>query len=178
MIDQLLKYVIDTATQTERAKWQKAEEERARNEAYDVSIPRPYSQFWAVVQAGTLVAPCQKKAAHHRTREKFYVERLEVAEKELREKGVSMEVFDSAVGGYANTLTYLCSGSIAPTQNFQPRVDQRYLDAVKWAKAKMLEHKGKAETYEKYAVAYSFNPTFSLKLDVEAINFYGLGGQE
>ena len=57
---------------------------------------------------------------------------------------------------------------------FQPRVDQKLMDAVKNAKAKMLEHRDKAWQYEKYARAFALSPDTRMRLSVEEVYYFGL----
>jgi hypothetical protein len=175
MLDKLLDFVVSSVRAEEKARQEKIDEAAK----FDLSVPRPAGHYWCVKKAGELAAPCAKKAAHHRSREEHWTKRLEEAEKELREKGVSVEVYDSASQTYMNPTGSLISGAMtgAAIQNFQPRVDQRLLDSVKNCKAKMLEHRSKAENYEKLARAYRVNPEFSLKLNVEEVTYYGLGDE-
>jgi hypothetical protein len=153
----------------------KAEERRAR-ESEDETKPVAPTLFFVTVLAGILVEPSRKKAERHRERERDWIKKLEDAEKELREKGVSVEVYDQNAGTYLNTAI-LASGAIgAQTQMFQPRVDQKLLDNVKHAKAKMLEHRSKAEQYEKYARAFALDKERKVRLSVEDIHYFGLEG--
>ena len=50
------------------------------------------------------------------------------------------------------------------------------LNAVEHAKKKMLEHRGKAEAYERYARAYACATETVIRLSIDDINFFGLGG--
>lgn len=133
------------------------------------------SGFFVVVRAGALIEPAKKKVEQHRAREQHYTERLAEAEKELREKGVSVELFDLNTGTYREFSGSVCSGNISvPTQNFQPRIDQKLMDNVKNAKNKMMEHRDKAMGYEKYARAFSQAKEREIRLTVEDIHYFGL----
>lgn len=133
-------------------------------------------------KAGELVEASRKQGIHHRERELFYTEELEKAEKDLRENGVSMELYDPTKGTFLQAVSNsgsLCSGSIGNygngnTQAFQPRVDQVKLDKVKTMKEKMLEHRGKAEQYEKYARAYALAPDTKILLGIEDVHYFRL----
>lgn len=46
---------------------------------------------------------------------------------------------------------------------------------VKNAKGKMMEHRGKAEQFEKYARAFKLGPKRLLKLTIEEIHYFRLG---
>lgn len=149
--DKVFDFVVETVRRQERDK------HRAEDNPNNAVAP---AQFVVDRRAGDLVEPAKKRAAHHRERELHYVTHLEEAEKELREKGVTVDVFDAATGTYMSATNTISSGSIgAPTQQFQPRVDPKLLDNVKNAKAKLLAHREKAEQYEKYARAYACAPT-------------------
>lgn len=126
--------------------------------------------------AKDLVEPARLRAEHHRAREKHYVEELAVAEKELREKGVSVEVFDQATSTYMNQANIIASGNIQThSAVFQPRIDQRLLDSVKNAKSKMLSHRSSAEQYEKYARAFACCPLGAkVDLGVEDVHYFKL----
>lgn len=173
MFDKLLEFVVNSVRAEEKAKYDKLEESRnlAKN------IARPVNQYWAEVDAQELIGPCKKKATTHREREKFWTTKLEEAEKELREKGVSVEVFDQNTQTYMNPMNSLLSGAItgAAFQSFQPRVDQKLLDNVKNCKNKMLEHREKVVGYEKLIRAFSFNPGYRVKLSIDDVTYYGLG---
>lgn len=181
MFDKLLDFVINSVREQEKAKQQKIDEERG--ERNDLSVPRSTNQFWAKCKAGHLIEPCKKKASHHRERERYWCKQLEEAEKELREKGISLDVYDSKSSTYVGPAM-ICSGALfsgsvsAPHQTFQPRVDQKLLDNVKNCKNKMIEHRDKAKEYEELAVGYSYNPEFTFALGVKDIVYYGLGASE
>ena len=194
-VEAILKFVVESV---------KAEAARAREkerEAEDPTRPVTPNGWWAVVEAGTLVEPARKKGTHHRSREEHYTAKLEEAEKELREKGVSVDVFDSNTGSYLSvpyghiasgaigsgqigSIGSFCSGampsltgSLNPNQHtFQPRLDQRLLDVVKNMKNKMLDHRSKADQYEKYVRAYALDPTRKVRLTVEDVHYFGLEG--
>ena len=145
--------------------------------------PRSLSSFSFDRSAKSLIKPAQERARHHRTREEYYTRELEYAEKNLREKGISMEVIDPNTGfGYGSGS--VCSGAISvgnttnyPTSlpKFQPKINQDMLGAVERAKTKMLEHRGRAEGYEKYARAFlCCPPDMKVLLTVEDIFFFRL----
>lgn len=174
MFDKLLEFVVNSVRQEEKVKQDKFEELRSR----DISIPRDKADFWAEKRAGDLVEPSKKRALRHRESEKEYTTKLEEAEKELKEKGISVEVYDSVsqtYQSYGNIVSGAFTNVPPSQQNFQPRVDQKLMDAVKNAKSKMLEHREWAKTYEKYARAFALNPDFMVKLSVEDIHYFRLG---
>lgn len=165
MTDKIFDFVINLVREEERRKTEDKDSKRAINPAL----------FYVERQAGSLVLPCEEKAKHHREREKVYTEKLEEAEKELREKGVTVEAFDPSTGSYLNFSNALASGNVTGVQqNFQPRVDQRMADEVRNAKTKMLEHRGKAWQYEKYAAAFSLDGEKLIRLTVEDVFYFGL----
>ena len=164
--DKLLEFIISSVRKEEEQKYRKED---------DLARSRPCNQFWCDVKAGTLVDPSNTKAKHHREREKHYITKLEETEKELREKGVSIEAFDQQSHTYHQFQGSIASGAVSShSMGFQPRVDQKLMDNVTNAKSKMLEHRDKAEKYEKYAKAFSFNPDFLVRLSVEDVHYFGL----
>ncbi len=168
---EILDFVVNSVRAEEKRK--KEDEERSKDYMEPVS---PHA-FWTTVGADTLIEPSKKKAQKHREREQEWTKRLEEAEKELREKGITVDVYDSATQTYMHTnVTPVMSGAISNvgTQQFQPRVDQKLMDNVKNAKNKMMEHRNKAEQYEKYARAFAFGPDREIKLTVEDIHYFGL----
>lgn len=86
------------------------------------------------------------------------------------------------MGAYTNYGNSICSGAIQGGVNqtsFQPRIDQILLDKVKVAKNKMLDHRAKAEQYEKYARAFFLaDAGIKLKLSVEDITYFKLARLE
>lgn len=128
--------------------------------------------------ARSLAVPAKKCAMHHRERETYYTKSLENAEKELREKGVSMEVYDQSLGAYLNAAQHVASGNITSNQtmtSFQPRIDQALLDKVKVAKQKMLEHREEAKRYEEYARAFWLaDEGIKVKLTVHDVTYFRL----
>lgn len=180
MFDGLLKFVIDSVRAEEKAKQEKIDKEK--DEINDPTVPRPTSQFWAICMAQDLILPCERKARHHRQREQYWCKQLEEAEKELKEKGIQLDVYDSRSSTYVGSVGSVCSGALlsgsigSPTQSFQPRVDQKLLDNVKNCKNKLIEHRDKAMEYERLATGYSYNPMFTFRLTVKEIEYYGLGG--
>ncbi len=172
MFDKLLEFVVTSVKAEEKAKQDKIKEAESK----DFYVPRPYNFFWAECDSGELIEPCRKKATHHREREAYWTGSLEIAEIELREKGVSVEVYDQQSQTYMNMNTHVSSGGLTGniTQNFQPRVDPKMLDNVKNCKNKMLEHREKAIQYEKLARAFSFNPAFRVRLTIDDIHYFGL----
>lgn len=113
---------------------------------------------------------CDKHAKHHRDRETFYREKYDVAEKELRDKGLVM----------MEQAAILCSGSITGYgvggRSLTPQLDQKYVEAVNKAKEKVNEHKSKAEEYEKYGRAYRAISArclfFAVDLHADDIEFF------
>lgn len=85
MLDKLVDSMLLATKDAER----RLREEEERNK----KIFSP-SQLYLEKEASSLAPSCKKCAIHHREREAHYVTELENAEKELREKGVSMEMYD------------------------------------------------------------------------------------
>ena len=173
MFDKLLDFVINSVRAEEKAKQDKLQEQQS----LDHKIARPVGQFFATMTAWSLIEPCKKKAAHHREREQAWTKKLEEAEAELREKGISLDVYDSTTGTYLNN-NMVASGLITgvANQQFQPRVDQKLMDGVRSCKQKMLDHREKAIFFEKHARAFAINPDFTVKLTIEDCHTYGLEG--
>lgn len=194
-IEKLLDFVVNSVRNEKNREWERLKE------GEDVTRWTTPNTFWVYKPAGDLVEPSRKKAEHHRLREKHYTQKLEEAEKELREKGVSIELFDPTT----NTYQHVPAGSIASgaigmgwlnqqtggalvapnaaqlqslagsLPQFQPRVDQRLADNAKNAKMKMLEHREKAFAYEKFARAFALDSERKVRLTVEDIHYFGLG---
>lgn len=187
MFDRLLDFVIGAVRAEEQTKRQK------EREIEDLTRPVAKEGFWIDIKAASIVEPARKKAAHHREREKHYTKQLEIAEKELREKGISIEVYDQTTGTYQN-YGAITSGSIASgqigsfnvgggtanitQQVFQPRVDQKLLDPVKNATTKMLDHRKRADDYERYARAFSLAPERLIRLGIADVHYFGLGEEK
>jgi hypothetical protein len=157
-LDDIVRFMIDSAREAE---------ERRQDR------PITLHDFRVERKARQLVAPARARAEHHRGREKFYTAQLEESEKLLREKGISMEVFDP-LQGFSMAGVSLTSGGISsPGQQFQPKIDQTMLDAVKRAKTKMLEHRDKAEKFEKYVRAFSCaRLDVKIELTVEEVHMF------
>lgn len=184
--DKMLDFIVKAVEEREQRKREK------EKEAEEGIKPLIKDFFRVDVKTGTLVDPCKTKAIKHRERETHWMKKLEVAEKELREKGISVEVFDNATGTFMNfasvasgtlrSLNETTGGALVSpllnyansTQSFQPRIDQKLLDTVKNAKGKMLEHRGKKEQYEKYARAFSLDCERLIRLGVEDVTYFGL----
>lgn len=160
VIDKFVNFMIEAALR----------EEKSRNKSNYLR------EFTVERSAKSLVTPASKLEKHHRGREKHYTKILQDAEKELREKGISVELYDPLIGAVQTVPFNLASGSISNSaSSFQPKIDSKLLDAVKNAKAKMFEHRNKAETYEKFARAFKCaNPQFKIKLSVEDVHFFQL----
>lgn len=138
------------------------------------------SGFTILRKAGSLIEPARKVAEHHRDRERHYTQTLEIAEKKLRDEGITVEMIDQKTGyAYQGSI---CSGNIAMpggmgAQNlpkFQPKVDQDLMGKVETAKVKMLEHREKAERFEKYARAFACAPHTEVTLNVEEVHQFRL----
>lgn len=168
MNDKVFDFVVNAVRQQEMVRY---EDERSKD-------PVPPCSFTVTRPAGELVQSCRVKVAHHREREKHYITKLEEAEKKLRDEGVSMDVFDSSTGTFMG-YQHVASGNLGiPQQNFQPRIDQGMLDSVKNNKNKMLEHRGKAEDYDRYARAFTCGPEQLVKLSVADVTYFGLGVED
>lgn len=127
-----------------------------------------------------LVDPCRKCAEYHRTREKHYVTKLEEAEKELKEKGITLEAVVDQTGNISyNAISSGAMGLISSQQgNLTARIDPKLLDAVKQAKNKVLEHQKNATQFEKYLRTFKLAPdTLTLELSVEDIAYFRLGDE-
>lgn len=155
-LDRLVDFMIEAA-----------ENEKNKNKAMSIC------DFRFERRTKELIVPSKSCARHHRKRETFYMESLENAEKELREKGVSVEVVEQGLAPYMGNVI---SGSmVTPTSNFAPKIDQKLLEAVKLAKTKVIEHRNKAERYEKLARAFTCcPPDATLELSVEDVDFFRL----
>lgn len=166
MFDKLLDFVVTAVEQRERRKHEDAQKKQTPSK----------DGIYAERTVGSLVTPARKQGAYHREREKFYTKELERAEAELREKGISLEAFDSFANAYQHlNMNTLCSGSFSlPSQTLQPRVDQKLLEAVKSAKDKMLSHRQRAEQYEKYARMFSVCPNEVVRLSTDDVHYFRL----
>ncbi len=173
MFDKMLEFVINSVRAEE------AQKQKTKDEAAEPTKPLSPAQFYVHKKAGDLVENCKRKGTHYREREKEFTKKLEESEKELREKGVTMDAYNTSTGTYQqfqNTQT-LASGSIqGPQVTFQPRIDQRLMDNVKNSKDKMLEYRDKAAQYEKYARAFACDRERLLRLTTEDITYFGLEG--
>lgn len=172
MTDKIFDFVVNSVRTEERQK------QREIDRANEKTEPICKERFWLDREAGTLIESCKKKAERHREREKHYITKLEEAEKDLKENGVSIEAYDQMAGIYVPHVSgSICSGTIQNRgTNFQPRVDQRLVDNVNSAKSKMLEHREKAVQYEKYARAFALDPKRLIRLTVEDVTYFGLEG--
>src|ERR1700724_665232 len=120
--------------------------------------PMSPSCFKFTRKAKELIEPCRNNVKHHREREKHYTSTLETAEAMLRSKGISIEILDPRTGiamGSEHSITsggVMAYGATTPGQmpKFQPKIDQELMGKVEKAKTSMLEHRGKAEQFEKY----------------------------
>lgn len=175
--EKILEFVVNAVTKDLTTKFTKEREDY--NKSIEFKDPVNASSLRVVVSAKQLIEPCKAKAKRRRESEAEWTKKLEEAEKELREKGVSVELVDhtGTINVYQNILA---SGCISPgytgqQQNFQPQVDQKLLGAVKTAKAKMLEKRGEAVQYEKYARAFSVAPDRPIILSVDDVSYFGLG---
>lgn len=168
--DKILDFVVNAVRSEERAKYEKQAEAEAPTK------PIYMNHFYVVKRAGELVKPSKTKAEHHREREKHYIDKLAEAEKELREKGVSVEAYDPTQNAYLQgSMQNVTSGAMTNVNTqFQPRIDQTLLDNVKTTKNKMLEHRSAAEQAEKWARAFSQAPEKEIRLSVEDIHYFRL----
>lgn len=170
MDSKVFDFVVDAVRKDELRKY---EDERKKDAKH-------YNGFYAEKKAGELVESCKKQATRCREREKYYTTELEVAEKELRDKGITMQAVDPNTGfSYVNTGN-ICSGAMTGVSphnipKFQPQIDQGMLGAVERAKTKMVEHRSRAEVYEKQARAFAINPDFLVRLSVDDIYYFRLG---
>lgn len=143
----------------------------------DRDKPVPLVAFRVERLARDLIEPSWAKANHHRDREKYYTGELETAEKDLREKGISVEAYDQIGQLSQQNYENVFSGNITgPQVTFAPKIDQTMLDKVKRAKEKMLEHRGDAKGYERYARAFACAPNAKLELTVSEVDYFGLEG--
>lgn len=119
-----------------------AEAERLRDQSV------PLSQFTIQRRARDLAPFAEARAVHHREREAHYTKELAEAEKKLKSEGITMMVRDQGTGLSYSVQNVLASGGpIAPGNVFQPQVNQEMLQAVERVKAKVLEHRGKAQHF-------------------------------
>ena len=175
-----LEKIFDFIVNTVRKEEQRKQEDAAPFKA------KKLCEFKAERKARQLILPAQELAIHHREREKHYTTALEEAEKDFKENGVTVEVYDPKTGMSvsAEHAGAVSSGAIqggnisygnftgGNMPKFQPRVNQDLLDKVERSKSKMLEHRNKAEQYEKYARAFACNPEMLIELTVEDIHYF------
>lgn len=150
--------------------------DRDREKEKDRKGPMPLCSFRVTRTSKDLVRPATERAVHHRNREKFYQGELEKAEVELKEKGVTVEAVEQAQAML--TASSLASGSVfgpsSATATLQAKIDPKLLDNVKKAKAKVHEHKEKAERYERWARAFALQQDIILDLTPEDAEFFRL----
>jgi len=122
----------------------------------------------------------EKNAKHHREREEHYGKKLEEAEKELREKGITLESVVDTAGNISYNV--ISSGSFgAGVQStsdgqLQARIDPKLLNEVKRMKNKTIEHKDKAVKFEKYLRAFkAASTTMVIELSVDEVTEFRLG---
>jgi hypothetical protein len=162
-LDEIVKYIVEAA---------KKEERRDK--------PVHIGNFLVTVKAKDLIVPSKNRSRHHREREQFYTKELEIAERNLREKGVSLEYYDEIKGYHVSvTSGAIGSGSLsaASKQAFQPKIDQTLMDNVKRAKEKMLEHRGAADGFDQYIRAFSLNQEQEIVLTPADVKYFNLGEQ-
>ena len=156
--------------------------EAAKKEYQAEPNPVSLGLFYIEVKARQLVKPSKDLAKHHRQREKHYTKMLEAAEKELRQKGVAVDVVDqfgSVMAAYGIIGSgAIGSGSLSGGAKFQPKINQDMLDKVQRAKAKMVEHRDSACQYEKYARAFACAPDKVVKLSVGEVDYFKLEGKQ
>jgi hypothetical protein len=158
-LDKIINHIIETCQKEER-----------RTKAMRLS------EFKFERSARDLIEPSKRCAEYHRSREEHYTKELENAERNLKENGISVEVYDSRSNTYYGCTGSIVSGAMAGTSMLQPRVDQKCMDAVKNAKEKMIEHRDLATKYEKYIRAFTCAPESKIELGVEDVNFFRLKG--
>lgn len=147
--------------------------------------PEAPAAFSVVRKAGALIQPSKTCAAHHHAREQYYTAELEKAEKKLKEEGLSIEVIDPKTGvvtgvtsggiSKSNINDFTNCGQLSQMPKFQPKVDVDMLAAVERNKTKMLEHRSKANQYDKYAAAFSCAPEQEVRLSIEDVHYFRLG---
>jgi hypothetical protein len=131
-------------------------------------------------RAKDLIPNCKANAIHHREREKFHTANLEKAEAELKEKGITIEAIDPKTGFafegsvMSGNMQYAATSNLSQMPKFTPRIDQTMLASVERSKTKMLEHRGKAEQFEKYARAFSCAPDLLVELTVDDCHYFRL----
>ncbi len=139
--------------------------------------PVVLSGFRVTKKAKESIEPSRIRAEKHREREAEYTKKLEEAEKDLRENGVSVEVFDPQAGYTIPAQGCIASGAISSMQSqFQPRVNNEKMEKVKAFKNKMLEHRQEAEKFEKWGRAFRCNPDETIVLTVEEVHWFRLEG--
>lgn len=169
MTDKIFDFIVASVRKEEDNK------QKAKNSVEPVYA----SQFTVDKMAGDLVEPSRKKAQYHRERELEHTKKLELAEVELREKGVTTSAIDPNTGfSYSNTGS-VCSGAISnfgggKAPQFQAIIDQTLLGNVERAKNKMLEHRQKADQYAKYARAFALGRDRLVRLSIDDITYFGL----
>lgn len=154
------------------------------------SSPIALNNFYFPRKAKELIDPARIRGQHHRKREEHYTKMLEVAEKKLKEEGISMEIIDPRTGAAQRVESgHFASGAISSLSNispggwtqptnvpkFQPKINQEMLGDVEKFKLKMLEHRDKAERFEKFHRAFTCCPPDTMvNLTVEDVHFFQL----
>lgn len=137
--------------------------------------------FQIEILAGKLVGPTRRRFEHHKARESHYQEQLNEAEKELREKGVSIEVTEDPQrpGTYNICVSGSMGGqqSLAGSENakLQAVLDPKLLEAVKKAKGKVIHHLKEKTFFENQLRAFRLAPPdLKLTLTTTDIDRYKL----
>jgi hypothetical protein len=139
-----------------------------------------------------LLPLCENSVKYHRAREVHYQQECTAAERDLLENGIlstcggKNEVqkhYDCSMSGTVYP-GYVCSG--IPYQpisaNARPVIDEKKVQRVNAAKAKIYEHSNRACEFEQYAnmfkAAICLDDKKSILLDAEDVRFFRIGAEE
>lgn len=104
-----------------------------------------------------VAAAASERAAYHSLRERTWLDTLDQAERDLREKGVDFR--DREVTG---------------GNRIEAVVDPELSNRVNECRQKVEHHRRKGEEYQAYAVVLGAHPDDQLHLAVDDVQFFGL----
>jgi hypothetical protein len=106
-----------------------------------------------------LIDSTSKRLSYHQGRRKFWDTEAEKVEKEIRDKGVSLEE-RGVTGGV----------------RFEARIDAVLGQRLAECRTKSDSHRSLAEQYEAYRHEFNRNPQSNFKLRIADLKFFGLVG--
>lgn len=109
--------------------------------------------------AQTVCEAASCKVVYHRERADFWRGELATAEAELREHGIEFREYD-VTGG----------------RRLDPVLDPQRQQRVQECRHKLAEHERNIEEYEAYRLALKDNLGATVRLDVDDIKFFDIGG--